>query len=183
MTRVPEITKREDVSPPYRHLFDEIADSRGGAITGPFRVLLYSPIAAARTAQLGAYVRFESSLPDRVHSLAAMAVARELDCHYEWTVNEGGARRAGIPDEAVDAIKLRRAPEGLSGDDLLVFTFANDLLKKHRVDEETWKAMHDRYGMKIVTETVAAVGYYACIAMALNAFEVDPERPSTLPME
>lgn len=182
--RVPAITTREQVVPPYQHIYDEIAASRGGALTGPFWALLYSPVVAGRTAALGAYVRYESSLPERVHTVAAMTVARALDCHYEWTVNENGARRAGLTDDEIAALRDRRAPGGLNGDDVLVFQFANQLMTKHRVDEPTWHAMEARYGLKIVADVCAAIGYYSHIAMVMNAFEVmpPPDRPSTLPV-
>jgi 4-carboxymuconolactone decarboxylase len=184
MARVPLIHNREDVNPSYRDVFDEIASSRDGEITGPYQGLLYSPIPAARTAHLGAYVRFESTLPDIVLSLTAMTVAREYDCHYEWAVNEIGAERVGVRTEAIEAIKHNRAPDGLTAEEVLVFNFARELLQQHRVSEETWDAAVARYGLKAVTDIVVAIGYYTCIAMALNAFEVDdpPQRPSTLPV-
>lgn len=182
--RVPAITSREQVPPPYRYLYDEIAESRGGALTGPFWALMNSPIAAARTASLGAYVRYESAVPERLVSVAAMTVARTLDNHYEWTVNENAALRAGVPRASLDAIRDRTAPAGLEGDDLLAFRFCHELLQKNRVSEEAWSALEQRFGLKIVTDLCAAIGYYACIALVMNAFEVmpGPERPTTLPV-
>lgn len=181
--RVPAITTREQVAPPYRHLYDEITDSRGGALTGPFWALMNSPVAAARTAALGAYVRYESAAPARLVSVAAMTVARQFNNHYEWTVNENATLQAGVPRESIDAIRNRTAPAGLSGDDLLVFQFTNQLLQKHRIADDAWAALEGRFGLKIVTDLCAAIGYYACIAIVMNAFDVmpGPERPSTLP--
>ncbi|MEE8443259.1 MAG: carboxymuconolactone decarboxylase family protein [Dehalococcoidia bacterium] len=184
MARVPEIRNREDVAPVYRELFDELTNSRGGLVSGPFRVLLYSPVPALRAAQLGAYFRFEHSLPEKVASIAAITVGRETDCVYEYTVQEAGARRAGVREEAIDAIKNRRAPEGLVGDELLVWTFTTELLRSHRVSEPTWQAALDRFGMKPTTDLIGAIGYFCYIAVAMNAFEVDtrPELEPTLPL-
>lgn len=184
MARVPEIKNREDVAPVHRGLFDEIAQSRGGSVSGPFRVLLYSPIPAVRAASLGAYFRFEHSLPERVASIAAITVGRETDCVYEYTAQEAGARRAGVREEAIEAIKHRRAPEGLLADELLVWTFTTELLRNHRVSEETWQAALDRLGMKPLTDLIGAIGYFSYIAVAMNAFETDPrpEREPTLPL-
>ncbi|MBI4310655.1 MAG: carboxymuconolactone decarboxylase family protein [Chloroflexi bacterium] len=184
MARVPEIRKIEDVAPVYRDHFSEIAASRGGQPSGPFRVLLYSPEAALRAARLGAYFRFEHSLPEKVASIAAITVGRETDCVYEYTVQENGARRAGVREEAIEAIKHRRAPAGLVGDELLVWTFTTELLRKHRVSPATWQAALDRFGMKPLTDLVGAIGYFAYIAVAMNAFETDtrPELEPTLPL-
>jgi 4-carboxymuconolactone decarboxylase len=185
MARVPEIRKREDVAPVYRDLFDQVAATRGGNITGPFRVLLYSPIPALRAAQLGAYFRFEHSLSAKVASIIGVTVGRETDCVYEFTVQEAGARRNGVRPEAIDAIKYRRAPEGLVGDELLVWTFTTELLRNnHRVSEATWEAAVERFGMKPLTDLIGAIGYFAYIAVAMNAFEVDtrPEQEPTIPL-
>ena len=184
MARVPEIRKREDVAPVYRDIYDEIAESRGGDPSGPFRVLLHSPIPAARAADLGAYVRFESTLPEKIASLSALVVGREYDCVYEWTVNEKDARSAGVREEAIDAIKHRRAPEGLVGDETLVWNFTTELLRSHRISEDTWQAAMDRFGLKPLTDLVGSIGYFCYIACALNAFEVDtrPELEPTLPV-
>ena len=184
MARVPEIRNREDVAPVYRELFDELASSRGGYPSGPFRVLLYSPIPALRAAQLGAYFRYEHSLPQKVASIAAITVGRETDCVYEYTAQEAGARNAGVREEAIDAIKYRRAPEGLIGDELLVWTFTTELLRNHRVSEPTWQAAMDRFGMKPLTDLIGAISYFCYISVAMNAFEVDPrpEREPTLPL-
>lgn len=184
MARVPEIRKREDVAPIYRELFDEIAASRGGQPSGPFRVLLYSPEPAVRLARLGTYFRFEHSLPEKVASLAAITVGRELNSVYEYTVQEGGARRAGVREEAINAIKHRRAPEGLVGDELLVWKFTTELLRAHRVSPPTWQAALDRFGMKPLTDLIGAISYFCYISVAMNAFEVDtrPELEPTLPL-
>lgn len=184
MARVPEIRKREEVAPVYRKLFDEIADSRGGQPSGPFRVLLYSPEAAVRAARLGAYFRFEHAVPEKPASIAAITVGRELDNVYEYTVQELGARRAGVREEAIEAIKYRRAPEGLVGDELLVWTFTTELLRNHRISEPTWKAALDRFGMKPLTDLIGAISYFCYISVAMNAFEVDtrPEIEPALPL-
>ncbi|MBI4307053.1 MAG: carboxymuconolactone decarboxylase family protein [Chloroflexi bacterium] len=184
MARVREIRKREDIAPVYRKLFDELAESRGGEPSGPFRVLLHSPVPAQRAAQLGAYFRFEHALPEKVISIAAITVGRETDCVFEYTAQEEGARRNGVREEAINAIKHRKAPTGLVGDELLVWTFTTELLRKHRVSEPTWKAAMDRFGLKPLTDLVGAIGYYTYISIAMNAFETDtrPDREPTLPL-
>ena len=61
MARVPYLD-REDLAPEGRHVYDEIAGSRGSVALN-FKALLNSPEATSRLAALGAYVRFETPLP------------------------------------------------------------------------------------------------------------------------
>jgi 4-carboxymuconolactone decarboxylase len=137
-----------------------------------FSVLLNSPEAASRMASLGAYVRFETSLPARVKSLAALATARESDGDYVWTANERQARRVGLDDSTIDAIRNRRAPEGLSAGDATVVRFTLELLRRHRVAESTFKMAHAQLGDAGVTDLLVFVGYYFALSHVLSALEV-----------
>ncbi len=54
---------------------------------------------------LGAYVRFEGELDMRVRVLAAMTVAREFDAVYIWGAQTGTARKLGVPEATITAIR------------------------------------------------------------------------------
>lgn len=177
MTRVPTISSRDDLPAEARPMFDEIAASRNGRVSGPFAVLLNSPEVARRIAHTGAYVRFESTLSTEILELATIAAAREIDCQYEWSAHEGQARDAGVREEAIIAIRDKKAPEGLTQDEAVIVNYVLELLRTNRVSEPTFKAAMDMLGVQKVTDLTVAVGYYGMIGMALNAFEVMPETP------
>ena len=63
--------ERADLAPEHQPLYDEIAASRG-SLPPNFKALLHSPVASARMAVLGAYVRFETPLPARIKALAGV---------------------------------------------------------------------------------------------------------------
>ena len=87
MLRVPRITERSQVADEHGEIFDSITSSRG-RVSGPFSVLLNSPETAGRAAHLGAYLRFDSTLPDDQRELAIITAAREFDCDYEWSARK-----------------------------------------------------------------------------------------------
>src|SRR5256886_16695510 len=70
-------------------MFTKLARSRG-RVAGPLAALLHSPPVAGRTADLGAYIRFESTLRPADRELAVLAVARERDCRFEWAAHVPG---------------------------------------------------------------------------------------------
>jgi hypothetical protein len=104
MARLPPITSKEQVAAKDHATVDAITHSRG-AIQGPFTMFLHSPELAGRVAHLGAFVRFEGSLDMRVRVLAAMTVAREFEAVYVWGAQTGGARRLGVPESTIAAIR------------------------------------------------------------------------------
>ena len=83
MARIPVIASKAEVPAGHGHVWDQIASSRG-KVVGPFSVLLHRPELARRTAELGAYIRFESVLTPVDRELAIIALAREMDCQFEW---------------------------------------------------------------------------------------------------
>lgn len=173
--------ERGDLPAEKQHIFDEIAGSRG-AVRGPFAMLLHSPDVAQRIAHTGAYIRFETTLPDNLREVAILTTARFWDCKYEWTAHQRIAEgEAGVPPATVSAIASRRAPEGLTADEAIVFKYVSELLNDHRVSDHTFKTAHDKFGDKATIDLTATAGYYSMIASVLNACEVEPD-VNTLPL-
>lgn len=178
MSRIPRIRNREDVAEEGRSAFDEIKGSRGD-VSGPFSVLLNSPEMARRVAHLGAYIRFESSLPADVTELAILTTARQWDCQFEWTYHEPEARKAGVREEAIIAVRDRHAPSGLSEEEAVVFNYVLETMHHHKVSQGAYEAAFARFGAQGVADLTATTGYYALLAGALNTFEVPVDEGDT----
>ncbi|MDO8476394.1 MAG: carboxymuconolactone decarboxylase family protein, partial [Candidatus Rokubacteria bacterium] len=144
MARLPSITSKDQVPPKDHAIVDGIVQSRG-ALQGPFTMFLHCPELAGRLAHLGAFVRFEGSLDMRVRVLAAMTVARELDAVYVWGAQTGGARRLGVSETTITAIREKHA-RGIPPEDAQIVEFTRELIRKHRVDDATFKALRTRLG-------------------------------------
>jgi 4-carboxymuconolactone decarboxylase len=171
MARIATIDKKEQLAPEHRGVYEEIARSRG-RVGGPFVALLHSPELAARTAHLGSYVRFESSLDNKIIELAALAAARELESKHEWAAHVNHAQKAGIPIETIRAVHEKRAVEHYSSEDAQIISYVQELLRHHRVSEATFQALYGRLGERGLVELTATIGYYAMLACTLNAFDV-----------
>jgi 4-carboxymuconolactone decarboxylase len=172
-TRVPYITEREQVPEGGGERYDDIMESRG-RISGPFGVLLNSPELAGRVGHLGAYVRFESGLPDSVRELAILTTAREFDCAYEWAAHEPIAREAGVREEAIEVVAERDPLDDLTGTEALVVRYGRHLFRDRAVPDDPFEGAKAEFGVEGVVELTATMGYYSTIACVLNAFEVTP---------
>ena len=178
MPRIPEITRREQLPEPQRHHFDSIAKLRG-TITAPYRYLLHSPEFAARMAHLMSFTRFESQdppFPADVKELAICTAARELDCVFEWGDHEQRALDAGVRPAAIEAIKLRRAPAGLTDAEAVVVNYLQQLLRPpHRISDPVFNALRTRLGDAWLVELTGIIGGYSALACTFNAFNVAPD--------
>ena len=171
MARLPSITGKEQVAAKDHAPFDSIVASRG-AVQGPFTMFLHSPEIASRVAHLGAYVRFEGSLDKRVRVLAAMTVGRELEAAYVWGAQTGQARKLGVPESTIAAVRDKHS-RGLPPEDALIVDATRQLLHEHRLEAATFKALQTRFGNDELIQLTGAIGYFALLAMTVNACELE----------
>ena len=171
MSRLPPISRKDQVAAEHGAVFDSIVQSRG-AVQGPFTMFLHSPELAGRVAHLGAYVRFEGSLDMRVRVLAAMTVAREFEAVYVLGAQTGGARRLGVPETTITAIRENHS-RGIPPEDAEIIEFTRQLLRKHRIDDATAGSLRRRFGDDEFIQLTGAIGYYSMLAMTVNACELE----------
>ena len=172
MARLPHVTSKDQVAAKDHAVFDSIVASRG-AVQGPFLMFMHSPEVAGRVAHLGAYVRFEGDLDMKIRVLAAMTVAREFEAMYVWGAQTGGARRQGVPETTITAIRENH-PRGVPADDADIIEFTRQLLRQHRADEALFKKLQARLGSDQLIQLTTAIGYYTMLGMTVNACELEP---------
>ncbi len=172
MARVPLITSKDQVAPEHHKIADAVIASRGG-IHGPFTVAMHSPAVASHLEALGGYVRFQGKLDMRVRVLAAMVVAREFDTLYVWGAQSGSARKQGVPESTITAIREKHS-RGLPAEDAQIVDFTRQLLEKHRVEDALANAVLKRFGNEQYIELCGTIGYYSLLCMTANACELPP---------
>ncbi len=171
MARLASITRKEQVAPEHQHVFDKVVASRG-AVQGPFTMLLHCPEMAEHMVNLGGFVRFEGKLDKRVRVLAAMAVAREFDTLYVWGAQTGSARRQKVAETTITAIREKHS-RGIPPEDAQIVDFTRELIRNHRVSNESANALAARFGNEGMIELTGAIGYYSMLCMMANAVELE----------
>jgi 4-carboxymuconolactone decarboxylase len=101
-----------------------------------------------------------------------MTVARELDAVYVWGAQTGSARRQGVPESTIAAIRDKHT-RGVPAEDAQIIDFTRRLLREHRVDDATFAALRQRFGERGLIELTGTIGYYAMLAMTVNACELE----------
>lgn len=162
----PEILTSEQ-----KPVYDAIAAPRKGNVPKPFHVFLQSPELADRVQQLGALLRYRTGLPPHLSELAILVTAKHWDAHYEWSVHEGEARKAGVAEDVIDAIASNTRPM-LSGDAAAVYDFASSFLATRDVPDSVFNLAVARLGSKTVVELSSILGYYSMLAIVMGIFRV-----------
>ncbi len=173
MARTPTVT-RDSVPERERAAFDAFVAARGEIpTTGPGSVMLNAPEAAQRALGLAAYLRTETSLSPRIRELAMLLAARENDCQFIWNAHAPPARREGLRDELVDALRDRRDLPNPSADEQAVVNFGREFFRTRRVSQESFDAVVAHFGVNGATELATLMGCYAMLAFNVNAFGVE----------
>lgn len=171
MPRIP-LPGPEEMNPAQRRVHDEVLAGPRGAFIGPLRAVIHWPELADHWQKLGALVRFGTGFSQRLSELAILATARTWDAQFEWHAHEPIARKAGIPEDVIAAIKTGRRPVLEDPDQRMVYDFATELHQTHTVSEATYRRVRERFGTLGAVQLTALVGYYTMVAMTLNAHEI-----------
>jgi 4-carboxymuconolactone decarboxylase len=77
-----------------------------------------------------------------------------------------------VPESTITAIRDKHS-RGLPPEDAQIVDFTRDLIRKHRVDAATMKALQQRFGNHQLVELTGTIGYYTMLAMTANACELE----------
>jgi len=144
------------------------AAAKPGPLGGPFNVWLRSPGVGNIIQNLGAEIRFRSSLPPKLNELAILVTARHWTVQYEWFAHHRLALEAGLDPAIGEDIAQGRRPAKMSEDEAIVHDFSRELHDTQGVSDATYKRALDRFGERGVMDLIAVNGYYVLVSMTLN---------------
>ncbi len=82
------------------------------------------------------------------------------------------ARRLGVPETTITAIREKHARD-IPPEDAQIVEFTRELMRKHRVDDATFKALRARLGDDGLVQLTGVIGYYSMLSMTVNACELE----------
>ena len=158
-----------------------VLDGPRTAPNGPFNVMLRSPLMGDFAQELGAQVRFNSSLPPPLREMAILMAARHWTAHYEWNAHKTAALSAGLDPAIVAAIAAGERPRSMQPNEAALHRFCSELLETKQVGDATSSAMKAAFGEQGMAEVIFPLGYSSMVSMLLNVDEhplpegVEPE--------
>ena len=172
MPRIP-LVSADNMTPAQRRVYDGmLAGPRKSAPVGPLAVAMHRPELAEAWSALGLVLRFHSSFEPRLREFVILLTGRYWDCQFEWASHEAEARRAGLSAASIETLR-RGGTVFQAADEQLIHDYAMELLDRHFVGEVLYGRVRDMFGISGVVELTALIGYYAMVALTLNAHEFD----------
>lgn len=165
--RYPALAEKVMTEEQREVLAEVLAGPRKGA-PGPFKAMIRSPGLMRHAHKLGAYVRFESSIPPRLNELAILLTARKWKAQFEWYAHARLAREAGLAETIIKAIHMDRRPDGMAEDEAAVHDFCHATLATGTAGDDAHAAVSRLFGDRGVIDLVGALGYYSLVSLVLN---------------
>ncbi len=186
MSRLRDL-RREQLTADGQAVWDTIIGTRGrrlvtenGALAGPFNAFVHAPNVGREITELGATLRFGTSLGRRLTEVAVITVGAHWQAEFEWWAHARMAREHGVADAVVEAIGRGEDPPFLTDDERVVHAVASQLVRTGRVDDDAYAAAQGLLGDAGMVELIALCGYYTLISFVLNGFDV-PIPPGVTP--
>lgn len=172
----------QNLSPRQQEIAQDILSRRGG-LRGPFSAWIRNPELADRAQKVGAYCRYDSTLPHLLSELAILVVARHWRAQAEWAIHAPIAEKAGVLEEDI-AIILRGDDPVFSDQQMqIVYDYTNELLTTARTSDDLHYQAVEKLGERAVIDLVALIGYYGLVALTLNAFDLPVPSGTTRPFK
>ncbi len=160
------------MTPRQREVAEAIAAGARGGVKGPYNAWLNAPEVAARMEQVGRTIRWGTSFPPRLSELAIIVTAARWRAKYEWFAHAALAAEGGLRPEIIEAIRLRRRPEGMAEDEAAVHDFARALVDEGDVPDAVFDRCKALFGQRGCAELLAACGFYVAVGFTLNVARV-----------
>jgi len=181
MPRIP-LVSADNMTDEQRRVHDAmLSGQRASAPVGPLAAAMHRPALAEKWSELGLVLRFNSSFEPRLREFVILLTGRYWDCQFEWFSHEGEARKAGLSERSIET--LRRGGSAFdAADEQAIYDYAMELLRTHQVVDATYQRVLSLYGAAGIVELTALIGYYAMVALTLNAHEIGVPDGATLPL-
>ncbi len=139
-----------------------------GRLHGPFNVMLAAPGPGLALSELGAALRFRTSLGPRTREIAILTLSALERSSFEWYAHDAVARRIGMTDQELAALAAVVPADTFDDAERLVQRAVRSLVEDGDLDDATFDALAGELGAEGAVELVLLTGYYRSLALAMR---------------
>jgi 4-carboxymuconolactone decarboxylase len=180
--RFPQL-KVEQLSDQQKPFADEILKVSSIGISGPYNMMLRSPVMGERMFAMLDYLRFNTSVPKRLNEFAILIQARLWTSQVEWTAHYPLALKAGLPQAVADDLKAGKRPASMQPDEAAVYDLSMELTTNHVVSDATFKKAREAFSDQQIVDLITVSGVYITLAMLSNTAEDATPGGKTPPLQ
>src|SRR5579862_2648735 len=177
------LLKVEQLNEQQKPFADEILKGSSIGISGPYNMMLRSPVMGQRMFAMLDYLRFNTSVPRKLNEFAILIEARLWTSQVEWTAHYPLALKAGLPQAVADDLKVGKRPASMQPDEAAVYDICMDLAKDQFVSDATFKKARELFSDQQIVDLITVSGVYITLAMLSNTAEDETPGGKTPPLQ
>jgi 4-carboxymuconolactone decarboxylase len=177
------LLKVEQLNEQQRPFADEILKVSSIGISGPYNMMLRSPVMGERMFAMLDYLRFNTSVPRRLNEFAILIQARLWTSQVEWTAHYPLALKAGLPEAVANDLKIGKRPASMQPDEAAVYDLCMDLANNHVVSDASFKKAREVFSDQQIVDLITVSGVYITLAMLSNTAEDATPGGKTPPLQ
>lgn len=177
------LLKIEQLNDQQRPFADEIMKVSSIGISGPYNMMLRSPVMGQRLFAMLDYLRFNTSVPRKLNEFAILIQARLWTSQVEWTAHYPLALKAGLSQSVADDLKVGKRPASMQPDEAAVYDMFMELAANHVVSDATFKKARAVFTDQQIVDLLAVSGTYITLAMMSNTAEDATPGGKTPPLD
>ena len=172
----------EQLNDQQKPFADEILKVSSIGLSGPYNMMLRSPVMGQRMFAMLDYLRFNTSVPKRLNEFAILIQARLWTSQVEWTAHYPLALKAGLSQSVADDLKVGKRPTAMQPDEAAVYDMCMELAKDHFVSDATFKKAREVFSDQQIVDVITVSGVYITLAMMSNTAEDQTPGGKTPPL-
>lgn len=119
---------------------------------------------------LATRVHSASHLPSRIRELVVLRIAAKLAAPYEWGNHVVAARRAGVTDDEIRALRSGEV-SGFTAGEAAAIRFA-EAVEDRDVDEASWSSAREHYSEVELLDVTMLAAFYGLASRVVLALDI-----------
>jgi 4-carboxymuconolactone decarboxylase len=177
------LLKVDQLNDQQRPFAEEILKVSSIGISGPYNMMLRSPVMGQRLFAMLDYLRFNTSVPRKLNEFAILIQARLWTSQVEWSAHYPLALKAGLSQAVADDLKVGKRPSSMQPDEAAVYDMFIELASNHVVSDATFKKARALFSDQQIVDLLAVSGTYIALAMMSNTAEDATPGGKTPPLD
>jgi len=148
----------------------QMLDERG-RLEGPFNSFLVNPKVGLAMQEVGAALRYTSSLSPRQREIAILELVHLERCDFERYAHERLGRAFGLTENEITALARGADCSTFRADEVVVRDVVSALQHDRHLDDDLFDRAQTLLEYESLADVVVLVGYYQMLALSLNVWE------------
>jgi 4-carboxymuconolactone decarboxylase len=143
-----------------------------------FRMFAHAPSVGAATLRLVLALLTETTLDPKLRELVILRVSQRCEGEYAWVQHAAIAKTVGVSDAQIAALERGEiALDLFAVRERVTFAFADKLVDRAFVTEDTFAAMQRMFSPRELLELLLLIGYFRMICGVMTTMGVEVEPP------